>query len=158
VPAISPIYGNTPSFLTASVGTGGVLRDVEEFSYLHGAWRDEGGMPSLGVVDFTAPQLIALQNRLAGDASLRATFDRLYEGGARSEIDERNWRVYWCAATAFGSTPFRTCDASGGFSLVTGRGLVALVFAGTLVVLAAGSSVWWLRRRSVRRQAGHREA
>jgi hypothetical protein len=150
VPAISPIYGNTPSFLTASVAPGGMLRDVEEFSYRHGAWRDEGGMPSLGVVDFTAPQLLALQNRLAADAGLRATFDRLYEGGAPSEINERNWRVYWCAATAFGSTPFRSCDASGGYRLLTGRGVVVLGVVAALFVLAAGGFVWWLRRRGGR--------
>lgn len=150
VPAISPIYGNTPSFLTADVLPGGVLRDVEEYSYLHGAWHGEGGMPTLGVEDFTAPHLLALQKRLAGDAGLRATFDRLYEGGAPSEIDERNWRIYWCAATAFGSTPFRTCDESGGYSLFTGRGLFVLGVAAALVVLAAAALVVWLRRRVAR--------
>jgi hypothetical protein len=151
VPAISPIYGNAPSFLTADVRGGGVLAHVEEFSYVEGAWTNTGGLPSLGVEDVTAPNLLALQARLAQDAGLRATFARLYGGGGLTEINERNWRIYWCAATAFGSTPFRACDRTGGFSVFTGRGVIALGVAGAFVLLAAGSAGWWLRRRLVRR-------
>jgi hypothetical protein len=151
VPAISPIFGNAPAFLTANVGAAGVLAGVEEHAYLRGGWHDIGGMPSLGVDAFTAAQLIALQGRLAHDAQLRATFDRLYEAGARSEIDERNWRIYWCAATAFGSTAFRTCEGAGGIGIVTGRGLAALGGAAALVVVAAVTIGWRLRRRAVGR-------
>jgi hypothetical protein len=151
VPAISPIYGNAPSFLTANVAAGGVLHHVEEFSYRRGAWANVGGMPTLGVEAFTGAQLVALQGRLAADPALRHTFGYLYGGGVAPEIDERNWRIYWCAATAFGSTAFRACDHAGGVSVITGRGVVALASAGAIVIVAGGGIAWGLRRRVARR-------
>jgi hypothetical protein len=151
VPAISPIFDNAPSFLTADVTSDGTLRDVEDFAFLAGRWSGIGGMPSLGVDDFTGSQLIGLQERLARDSALRATFDRLYGGGAPPEVDEHNWFVYWCAATAFGSTQFRDCANSGGFAFVTRRGVEAAIAAAVVIALAAGGFVWWrMRRRKLR--------
>jgi sphingomyelin phosphodiesterase acid-like 3 len=150
VPAVSPIFGNAPSFLTADVDTGGTLHDIRATTYLNGFWHHIGGMRSLGVDAFTGANLVELQKRLAGDPKLRATFADLYEGGAKPEITDRTWSVYWCAATAFGTTPFRDCDNAGGVSFLTGRGLEA-VGAAVLVVLAAGGLIWFsLRRRAVR--------
>jgi hypothetical protein len=114
VPALSPIYANAPSFLTANVAPDGTLRRIEEISYLDGAWRNIGGMPSLGVDAFTGPQLVALHGRLDRDPALRATFERLYEGGGKPEIDAGNWPVYSCAATAFSMSAFRACEKPGG--------------------------------------------
>jgi sphingomyelin phosphodiesterase acid-like 3 len=147
VPAISPIFGNEPSFLTANVSAGGTLRDVEEISFHDGRWSDIGGMQSLGVDEFTGPELVALQARLGNDPRLRATFERLYGGGAPPEINARNWPIYWCAATAFATSPFRDCTRSGGVSVVTGRGLEALTAVAAPVVVVAGVIVWWWRGR-----------
>jgi sphingomyelin phosphodiesterase acid-like 3 len=147
VPAVSPIFGNAPSFLTANVDANGTLHDVKEHSFLNGAWGDIGGMPSLGVDAFTGTQLVALQHRLAGDLALRTTFERLYEGGAPPEINQRNWPVYWCAATAFTTAAFRSCTQYGGFSLITGRGLEVLLIPAVLIALAAAAFVLWRRRR-----------
>jgi sphingomyelin phosphodiesterase acid-like 3 len=150
VPAISPIFGNAPSFLTAAVDAGGTLHDIEATSYLHGAWHHIGGLRSLGVDAFTGPNLVALQGRYATDPALRARFASLYEGGAKPEITDRTWSVYWCAATAFGTTPFRDCDNAGGVSFLTLRGIEA-VGVGLLVMLAAGGLIWFsLRRRPMR--------
>jgi uncharacterized protein YjeT (DUF2065 family) len=150
VPAISPVYGNAPSFLTANVDARGIPHDVEEYSYRSGAWRDTGGLRELGVTAFTAPQLLAAQARLAHDPQARATFARLYGGGGRPEIEESNWRGYWCAATAFATAPYRACAGTGGISLITGRGVAVLV-AGCGVLVAAGALAVWLLRRRVRR-------
>jgi Calcineurin-like phosphoesterase len=150
VPAISPIFDNAPSFLTANVDGGGTLHDIQATTYLNGTWHHIGGMPSLGVDAFTGANLVALQGRLAKDPALRARFASLYEGGAKPEITESTWSVYWCAATAFGTTPFRDCDNAGGVSFLTRRGVEA-VAAGLFVVLAAGGLIWFsLRRRAVR--------
>jgi sphingomyelin phosphodiesterase acid-like 3 len=150
VPAISPIFGNAPSFLTANVDADGVLHDIDLVSQLNGAWNERGGMRSLGVDAFTGPQLVALQERLTRDPQLRATFESLYEGGATPEINERNWPIYWCAATAFGTTPFRQCTQSGGFSVITRRGLEVLLIPAVIVALLAGAFVLWRRRQALR--------
>lgn len=147
VPAISPVFGNTPSFLTGAVSPNGTLHGVDEHSFRDGAWSSEGGMRSLGVDAFTGPHLVALQGRLAHDPALRATFARLYGGGAKPEITERNWQVYWCAATAFATTPFRECTQSGGVGVITRRGFEALAGVAAIVVLLIGSFLWWRRRR-----------
>ena len=151
VPAMSPVYGNNPSFLTANVTADGTLRDVDEVSFQGGTWRDIGGMRSLGVDAFTGPQLVALEGRLAREPQLVKTFARLYGGGAKPEINDRNWSIYWCAATAFATTPFRDCTQSGGISVITRRGIVAIVAVCTIIALAIGTFVWWrVRRRKLR--------
>ncbi len=141
VPALSPIYGNDPSFLTGDVTAGGTLRNVEEWSFDEGSWSGIGGMRSLGVDAFTGAQLVALQARLARDPQLRATFERLYGGGAKPEINPRNWPIYWCAATAFTTAAFRECTQSGGVSVITRRGVLAIAVVCILVLLGAGALV-----------------
>jgi hypothetical protein len=132
------------------VDAGGTLHDVEEISLNAGAWSAIGGMPSLGVDAFSGSQLIALQGRLAREPELRATFGSLYEGGAPPEINERNWPIYWCAATAFATTPFRECTQAGGFSVITRRGIEVLLIPAVIFPLLAGAFVLWRRRRALR--------
>jgi len=109
IPAISPIYGNAPSFLTVDVAADGTIHNAEEHAYRRGAWAEDGGLRTLGATTFSAGELLALQGRLARDPALRATFARLYDDGARSEIDAGNWRAYWCSATELAVAPFGRC-------------------------------------------------
>jgi sphingomyelin phosphodiesterase acid-like 3 len=152
VPAISPIFGNQPAFLTADVTDGGTLRNVEVTAFKRGRWSDIGGMRSLGVDAFTGKALVDLQARLAANPAVRPVFERLYNAGAPSEINERNWSIYWCAATAFATTPFRNCTQAGGFSFITQRGLEALGGVLLFVVAAVIAIDRWQRRR--RRRLG----
>jgi hypothetical protein len=108
-------------------------------------------MRSLGVDAFTGPELLKLQGRLAREPGLRATFARLYEGGAPPEINDRNWRIYWCAATAFATAPFRECTRSGGFGVITRRGIEVLLIPAVAIALLAGAFVSWRRRRRASR-------
>lgn len=151
-PAVSPVLGNLPSFLSADVAPNGVIRNLEEHSFVNWHWRDIGGLGTLGVSEFSGPALVNLQRRLEREPELRAKYALLYMGDAPyHEVDERNWRSYWCAATEYSSTAFRDCLAEGGFSFLTRRGVavVGAAAAATIVVLGAfvAAVVVLVRRR-----------
>jgi len=149
-PAVSPIFGNAPSFLSADVGRDGIIRNLEEHSYGHHRWYDAGGLGSLGVNAFSGPALLDLQRRLRDDAELQRTFARLYVGGSPlNEITPGNWRFYWCGATAFATSPYRECLNRRGIGFLTGRGVAAAAGAAVaaLVVFAIAVVVIVRRRR-----------
>ena len=154
-PAVSPILGNLPSFLTADVAADGIVRNLEEHSYVDGHWRDIGGLGNLGVSEFTGPALVNLQHRLEHDAALQEKYAELYMGDSPyHEIAPGAWRSYWCAATALNSTAFRDCLNEGGFSFLTRRGVAVVAFAvvfGALFLVALGIR---LRRRRLARHSG----
>lgn len=151
VPAVSPIFRNNPSFLTVDVAPDGTIRNAEAHALVEYRWADIGGLRSLGVRAVTGPELLALGRRLDANPALRTRYADLYNGDAPPEIDERNWRGYACATTAFGVTEYRRCIGEHGYSIFTRRGLtvvagvVLVALAGGLVVVAAGV-VWFLRR------------
>ena len=139
VPAISPIFSNAPSFLTVDVRADGTVASADDHAFLDGRWQTIGGTKTLGLHAVTGPELRALQKRLARDPALRRQFARLYNGGAPPEIDESNWRSYWCAATAFSIGAFSSCAGhAGGISVITRRGVV-LIAAIALAVICVGS-------------------
>jgi hypothetical protein len=143
VPAISPIFGNAPSFLSVDVDPEGTIRAAEERSFVANGWRDVGGSRSLGLSAFTTAQLLALQARLEREPALRATYARLYEGEGQREITDRTWRAYWCASTELATTPYRDCLGAGGFSILTGRGLAVTGVALIVLVALATALVRW---------------
>jgi hypothetical protein len=136
VPSVSPIFSNAPSFLELGVGSTGTIGTVREISYLGGAWRPLGDLASLGVRTFDAPQLFALQARLARSRSDREQFARLYSGGGPPEITESDWRTYWCSATAFSASAFQRCDDQHGLSILLPRALKFGALAVGIVLLA----------------------
>jgi sphingomyelin phosphodiesterase acid-like 3 len=156
VPALSPVFGNAPSFLTADVAGDGTVSSVEEHSYLHRNWRDDGGLTSLGVPVLDGEALRALQGRLAVDRTLRTRFAELYNGDAPPEINEGNWRSYWCAATAFSSAEFRACTMQGGYSVFTVRGLLAVAGIAVTLIIVASAIALTIRYRT-KRFAGRRQ-
>ncbi len=157
VPAISPIFRNAPSFLTVKVRADGRIASADDHAFLDGRWQTIGGTRTLGLSAITGPQLLALQTRLARDPVLRREFDRLYNGGAPSEIDESNWRTYWCAATAFSLGSFSSClGHARGISVVTRRGVVFIAAGGAVLVLALAGII--VAGRYLRRAAGRKRS
>jgi hypothetical protein len=151
VPAVSPIFRNNASFLTVDVAPDGTIRNAEDHAFVDYRWRDIGGLHSLGVHAVTGKEFVALGRRLETNPALRARYEALYNGDAPPEINERTWRGYACATTAFGVTEYRDCVGERGYSVFTRRGLTVVgaalaAAAGALVVLAAGV-VWLVRRR-----------
>jgi hypothetical protein len=154
IPAISPIFRNAPAFLTADVDAGGTIRELKVHALLEGSWTEVGSTRSLGLDAFSGPELVSLQGRLENDADLRAAFDRLYQAGAPPEINERNWRTYWCAAAEFTDANFSACTGAGGVGLVTRRGILLIAIA-TIALLALAVFLWVrLRRRRPRVRTG----
>ena len=148
IPALSPIFRNAPAFLTVEVDPSGALRAAEVHAFLDGRWQDVGGTRSLGLSDVRGASLVRLQERIADDARVRATFERLYVTGGDAEIDARNWRAYWCAAANFTPDSYRTCTGAGGIGLVTGRALALAALLGTVGLIGLALAA----RRFVRRQ------
>ncbi|MBD5655537.1 MAG: hypothetical protein IAI50_10230 [Candidatus Eremiobacteraeota bacterium] len=150
-PAISPIFGNAPSFLSASVSAGGEVETLNEWSLLHGSWHVIGGLDSLQMHGLTGAGVIDLQHRLLRDAGVRSTYARLYGGGTPSEINPTNSRVYWCVMTALTTSAFRDCTAEGGIGIITNKGLrvtAALVLLLAFAVTGALVALRFVRRRS----------
>jgi hypothetical protein len=153
-PAVSPIFSNEPSFLTADVAADGVIRNLEEHSDVDGVWRDLGGSGTLGASAFTGQALVHLQRRLELEPELRETFATLYMGDSPyHEITAGNWRSYWCAAGAFNATAFRDCLDEGGFSFLTGRGVAAAGVVIVAALLAGAALIVIIRRRRGPRSA-----
>jgi hypothetical protein len=143
VPAVSPVYRTRPAFLRVEVDDRGAVGEMTEYGWFDEGWRALGGTRELGVPEFTAPALRGLTKRLERDDTLRERFAALYNAGA-IEITRGNLRSYLCATTEFAATPYRRCVGSGGYSVLTGRGLLALGIAA--LALAAGA-LFFLRRR-----------
>jgi hypothetical protein len=117
---VSPVYRNAPSFLRVEIDGTGSVRAVEEHALLGDGWHDVGGTRSLGLKEVTGSSLAMLQTRLARDMTLRGIFDRLYfssDPRPDSDVNEQNWRDFWCAATALEITSFCDCLGQGGFDL-----------------------------------------
>jgi predicted phosphodiesterase len=149
-PSISPIFGNSPGYLTLDVDASGLVGNVTETSYLDGHWQRIGDLASEGVTTFTAPELVAYHARLERNQTLADRFVRLYMGGAWPEISPKSYRVYWCAATALGTSEAQRCMSSGGFGVFTGRALVvigALVLVFGSIVAAVARALRRRRRR-----------
>jgi hypothetical protein len=147
IPAISPIYGNTPSFLTGDVGADGTLIAAEEHALVDGAWQNIGGTRTLGMRRVDPQAIGSFDERLGGDAALRAAWSRLYNGAAHPEITERNWRGYHCATFSTTARAFRECLGVGGFGIFTSLGIVVAA-AGLALLAGLASGVVLLLRRA----------
>jgi hypothetical protein len=147
VPSVSPVFDNGPSFLEIGVQPDGSLSTVVEYSYAHRAWHRLGDLAELGVAHFTPSELDALQQRLAREPALRAEFSRLYSGAGNPEIDESNWRSYWCAVANFSATDFDDCTGQSGFGILTRRGVEVVVVLAVLVVALSAFFFFRGRRR-----------
>jgi predicted phosphodiesterase len=150
-PSVSPIFGNAPSFLSLSVAPDGTLKNVVETSYVDEDWKTIGDLADQGVAAFTAPQLAAYELRLDRSIAAREAYERLYSGGAPSEINESNWRIYRCAMSALSATSESRCTDSGGLGVLTERAVGVLSGIGAAAIffaLALFVAFRRLRRRS----------
>jgi sphingomyelin phosphodiesterase acid-like 3 len=152
--ALSPVYGNNPTFATTSITPAGDVRDVTFYAFdeARAAWmpaRSFGAAWSTGAASIGADALQAVHRGLATTPAMRTAWDAQSIAWPAPNANARflwgnGWLVPWCAQTDLSST-YATCAKIGdplAWLRVAGAVLPALVLAVALVVI--------LRRRRVR--------
>ena len=112
--SVSPIYNNNPGFLRLRVAQDGTITDYQQYTYdeYSGEWDQAADFDkAFGVRNFTAAALSALHDRIGRDPAVRARWIDWQLNGARDDETRRNWRVFWCAQTEYGSG-FAACAGS----------------------------------------------
>ncbi|HUN30065.1 MAG TPA: hypothetical protein VMV65_09670 [Alphaproteobacteria bacterium] len=116
VPAVSPIFGNAPSFTVLDVDSGTAQVDDTQVFILaktrnEWAWRREYDFDSIygrGAID--AARLWSVQQAIFGDERVRRRFEEFYQGGdGIAPITDSTWRSYWCANVALTVTEYTAC-------------------------------------------------
>jgi sphingomyelin phosphodiesterase acid-like 3 len=118
LPSISPVQGNNPAFVAATVeqSTGRIL-DASTYALLLGAsspvWtRLYSFRSAYGLTAFDAPSLEMLQADLIADRRIRASFSAYYTSfSLHGGIDPATWAWYWCANDNFTSVSYAACVA-----------------------------------------------
>lgn len=121
VPSISPLFGNDPAFLTATVGRDGGIVDYAAHALDLGRprprWRREYRFDErYGLPAFDAASLGRLRARLAHDPGLRRAYEHLYVSGGRYPIADAQYPSYACGSIAMGPGAYAACvqAAAGG--------------------------------------------
>lgn len=145
IPSISPVYGNSPAFLTLNVADRG-LRDARERAFVGGHWKLVGGLAStFGLPDLSVAALQALNARLNADPAVRARFGSLYDGEeSPAEFNESTWADYYCASVTLDVPAWRTCRNARAPS----RFPASFFFVVALLATGAVLLVWLGRNRA----------
>ncbi|MGC2130076.1 MAG: hypothetical protein WA629_08270 [Candidatus Aquilonibacter sp.] len=116
VPAVSPIFGNAPSFTVLDVDSVTAQVDDSQVFILTKAkddwtWHREYDFDSVygrGAIDAT--HLWSVQQAIFGDERVRRRFEEFYQGGdGTAPITDSTWRSYWCANVALTVTEYTAC-------------------------------------------------
>ncbi|MGA9876264.1 MAG: metallophosphoesterase [Solirubrobacteraceae bacterium] len=114
VPSISPVNGNNPAFLSATVDPDGTIADYTAYALQLGAstpqWQREYDFrETYGLPAFDGPSLKRLQGLLKDDAALRADYEHYYVSGGKHPISDAEYPAYACGSVALQVTAFATC-------------------------------------------------
>ncbi len=152
--ALSPVYGNNPTFATVSVTPAGDIRDIafHAFAESSATWmpgRSFGDAWKTGAPSIGAETLEALHRGLERTPAMRSDWDAQSIAWPAPSANARflwgnGWVVAWCAQTEL-STTYATC-AKIGNPMAWLRVAVAVLPA----ILLAIALVIILRRRRVR--------
>ena len=116
VPAVSPIFGNAPSFTVLDVDQSTAQVDDEQVFILTKGkndwlWRREYDFDSVyGPGPIDAADLWRAQQAIFNDDRVRRRFEEYYQSGdGIAPITEDTWRAYWCANVALTVTDYTAC-------------------------------------------------
>lgn len=134
--AISPIYGNRPTFYRLTVGNGGEPLDLTAYAYdeRDGRWHPHEFDRQWKVRSLDATSLRALHERLKGDPAMRRAWGVASAGWTTDAAPLEPWRgslwrVAWCAQT-MAADGFERCSG------IAGRTRAALALAIAIAALA----------------------
>jgi sphingomyelin phosphodiesterase acid-like 3 len=122
IPAVSPVYGNNPSFVVLTVDSASgritdyamhVLTNLSEAGPgVPGLWAEEYDLrTAYGLDGLSARSLFELEASIAGDSVVRANYLRFYDSGTgRSAPTAATWRAYWCGIANLESAAYVRCN------------------------------------------------
>lgn len=118
LPAVSPVFGNNPGFVSMRLGPGGDVLDYTAYAFVgSGAtqhWTTLWSFDSLyRQQSVTGAAILAAANLIAGDATVRAAWQTNYVGGRTGQNpNNQNWQAYWCAIQNIEGPTYAACMQS----------------------------------------------
>ncbi|HET7462110.1 MAG TPA: hypothetical protein VFJ82_12715 [Longimicrobium sp.] len=117
VPAVSPVFGNNPGFVSLRLGPGGDVLDYAAYAFVAASGGAAQRWTTLWSFDalyrqqaVTGAAFIAAASLIAGDPSVRATWQTNYVGGRTGQNPtSANWKNYWCAIQNIEGPTYAAC-------------------------------------------------
>lgn len=116
MPAITPVQGNNPAFMLASIGSAGpTIADTTTYvlplASATPAWVKLYSFDqAYGLSAFDARNLHRLQTRMANDTAVRRQFFHYYNSASTTATpDPGKWRWYWCGHVHLTPPPYAAC-------------------------------------------------
>lgn len=108
VPAVSPLFGNNPGFVSMRLGSAGEVLDYTAYAFTGTTSSPPRGAEGwVTLFDFgalyrqsavTGAAIDAAAALIASDSTVRAAWQRNYVGGSSGQNPtSANWQGYWCA-------------------------------------------------------------
>jgi sphingomyelin phosphodiesterase acid-like 3 len=120
VPAVSPLFGNNPGFVSMRLDPSGSVLDYTAYAFTGGGSAPQpgaGGWTTL--FDFgalyrqpavTGAAMVSAAGLIASDSTVRAAWERNYTGGRTGQNPtSANWWGYWCAIRNLEGPAYAAC-------------------------------------------------
>jgi hypothetical protein len=120
VPAVSPLFGNNPGFVSMRLGPSGTVLDYTAYAFTGAASPPLPGAGGwVALFDFgalyrqsavTGAAMDAAAALIASDSTVRAAWQRNYAGGRPGQNPtSANWKGYWCAIRNLEGPAYAAC-------------------------------------------------
>lgn len=111
VPAVSPLFGNNPGFVSMRLAPSGDVLDYTAYAFAGGGWTtlfDFGALYRQPAV--TGASMVSAAALIASDSTVRAAWQRNYTGGRTGQNPtSANWHGYWCAIRNLEGPTYAAC-------------------------------------------------
>lgn len=126
VPAVSPLFGNNPGFVSMRLGPGGTVLDYTVYAFV--AASSTSGAPQRWITLWnfddlyrqtavTGGAFLAAASLIASDSTVRTAWETNYVGGrTRQNPNSSNWKNYWCAIRNIEGPAYAACMQTGSTS------------------------------------------
>lgn len=119
VPAVSPLFGNNPGFVSMRLGAGGDVLDYTAYA-LTGTPGPQGATGWIALFDFgrlyrqpavTGAAFVSAAALIASDSTVRSGWQLDYAGGRPGQNPTNaNWHGYWCAIRNLEGPAYTACS------------------------------------------------